>query len=98
MNEASVWFLYMIRAADNSLYTGITKDVSRRFREHCSTAEATSNKGAKALRGKQPLKLEFCYQVGNRSEALKIEHKVKRLSKNVKENLVSGAQSIDELP
>jgi predicted GIY-YIG superfamily endonuclease len=40
------WFLYLIRTADNRLYTGITTDVPRRFRQH------QAGKGAKALRGK----------------------------------------------
>ena len=40
------WFLYLIRTADNRLYTGITTDVSRRFCQH------QTGKGAKALRGK----------------------------------------------
>ena len=97
MSGAAVWHLYIIRAADNSLYTGITTDVSRRFNEHCATADTSNNKGAKALRGKRPLKLEFFCKVGNRSDALKIEYKVKKLSKKAKENLVLGPQSIDEL-
>jgi putative endonuclease len=40
------WFLYLVRTADNALYTGITTDVARRFLQH------QTGKGAKALRGK----------------------------------------------
>ncbi len=47
------WFVYLIRTADNRLYTGITKDVERRFTQH------QSGKGAKALRGKGELSLAF---------------------------------------
>jgi len=97
MSGTKVWYLYIIRAAGNSLYTGITTDVERRFSEHCATAKAISNKGAKALRGKHPLKLEFFCEVGNRSDALKIEYKVKKLSKTAKEKLILGEQSINEL-
>lgn len=43
------WFLYLIRTADNRLYTGITTDVPRRFRQH------QAGKGAKALREKERL-------------------------------------------
>ncbi|CUA53595.1 GIY-YIG nuclease superfamily protein [Escherichia coli] len=45
------WFLYLIRTADNKLYTGITTDVERRYQQH------QSGKGAKALRGKGELTL-----------------------------------------
>ena len=47
------WFLYLIRTADNKLYTGITTDVERRYQQH------QSGKGAKALRGKGELTLVF---------------------------------------
>ena len=40
------WYLYLIRTADNALYTGITTDVARRYQQH------QQGKGAKALRGK----------------------------------------------
>ena len=95
MSGASIWYLYIVRASDNSLYTGITTDVSRRFLEHTATAKCLSNKGAKALRGKHPLKLEFCCEVGTRSESLKLEYKVKSFSKREKEDLVSGVVTLD---
>ena len=95
MNGASVWYLYIVRASDSSLYTGITTDVTRRFLEHTATAKCLSNKGAKALRGKHPLKLEFCCEVGTRSESLKLEYKVKNFSKRAKEDLVSGVLTLD---
>ena len=47
------WYLYLIRTADNKLYTGITTDVERRYQQH------QSGKGAKALRGKGELTLAF---------------------------------------
>ena len=97
MKGASVWYLYIVRGSDNSLYTGITTDVSRRFLEHTATAKCLSNKGAKALRGKHPLKLEFCCEVGTRSESLKLEYKVKNFSKRAKEDLVSGVLTLDVL-
>ena len=50
------WFLYLIRTADNKLYTGITTDVERRYQQH------QSGKGAKALRGKGELTLAFSAQ------------------------------------
>ncbi|WP_244485832.1 GIY-YIG nuclease family protein [Escherichia coli] len=76
------WFLYLIRTADNKLYTGITTDVERRYQQH------QSGKGAKALRGKGELTLAFSAPVGDRSLALRAEYRVKQLTKRQKERLV----------
>lgn len=76
------WFLYMIRCRGGLLYTGITTDVSRRFGEHCD------GKGAKFLRGKGPLELVLSTEIGNRSEALKAEARIKRMRKAEKEALI----------
>lgn len=87
------WFLYMLRCADGSLYTGISTDVQRRLAEHGGEAGARggrSNKGAKALRGRSPLQLVLTIPLANKSEALKLEYRVKRLDKARKEMLVRG--------
>jgi putative endonuclease len=76
----------MIRCADNSLYTGITIDVDRRFSEH----QAQGKKSAKYLRGKGPLELVFTTPVGTKSEASRMEVRVKQCSKRVKERIVAG--------
>jgi putative endonuclease len=60
MQTMTPWFLYLIRTADNKLYTGITTDVERRYQQH------QSGKGAKALRGKGELTLAFSAPVGDR--------------------------------
>jgi putative endonuclease len=78
-----VWYLYIIRCRDNSLYTGITVDVGRRFIEH------EQGRGAKSLRGKGPLKPAFSAKLGTRSRALKLEYRIKRLPKAAKELIVS---------
>lgn len=85
MNDVmTLWSLYLIRSADNSLYTGITTDVARRFMQH------QSGKGAKALRGKGELTLAFSAPVGERSLALRMEYRIKQLTKRQKERLVAG--------
>jgi putative endonuclease len=76
------WYLYLIRTADNALYTGITTDVARRYQQH------QRGKGAKALRGKGELTLAFSAPVGDRSLALRAEYRVKKLTKRQKERLV----------
>jgi putative endonuclease len=77
------WSLYMVRCADDSLYTGITTDVARRFREHSEGGP----KSAKYLRGRGPLELVHLIHLGSHSDALKEERRVKRMSKLAKEKL-----------
>jgi len=85
------WFLYLIRTADNRLYTGITTDVARRFTQH------QCGKGAKALRGKGELELVFSAPVGERSLALRLEYRIKQLTRRQKERLVCGDGSFEAL-
>lgn len=89
----NTWFLYMIRCNDGSLYTGITTDVNRRFEEH----QAYDGKGSKYLRGKAPLQLVLKKKIGNRSLALKVETKLKKLTKSKKEMVVEGKIRIKEI-
>ena len=86
------WSLYMIRLANGSLYTGIAENVERRFEEH----RESGRKAAKALRGKGPLALVYRRAVGTRSEALKAEAAVKKLTKREKENIVRGIAPLPE--
>lgn len=82
------WTLYIIRTAQNTLYTGITTNIERRFLEH----QSSGPKAAKALKGKGPLILEFHHLVGTHSQALKLEYKIKKLSKPKKERLLAQPQ------
>ncbi|KNC12208.1 GIY-YIG nuclease superfamily protein [Klebsiella sp. RIT-PI-d] len=85
------WYLYLIRTQKNALYTGITTDVARRFVQH------QSGKGAKALRGKGDLTLAFVEEVGERSRALRLEYRIKQLTKRQKERLVAGEVCLKSL-
>lgn len=80
-----MWFFYVVRCADNSLYAGITTDVARRVKEH-----NTSSKGAKYTRSRRPVELEFEVNFDNKSEALKSEARFKKLRKADKELLIQG--------
>lgn len=82
------WFIYIIRAADNSLYTGVTTDVERRFQEHAC------GKGAKYLKGRAPIKLVFKQEIGLRGKALRIEHWIKQQAKEVKEQIVKAQRPL----
>ncbi|EAW4072024.1 GIY-YIG nuclease family protein [Salmonella enterica] len=91
MATMTPWYLYLIRTADNALHTGITTDVARRYRQH------QTGKGAKALRGKGELTLAFAAQVGDRSLALRIEYRIKQLTKRQKERLVTEQEAFESL-
>jgi len=83
----------MIRTRNGALYTGITRDVKRRFAEHSDGGR----KSAKYLKGRGPLKLVFQQKIGTRSEALKAEAAIKNLSKPEKEEMVGkGLQLIQK--
>jgi putative endonuclease len=84
------WFLYIIRCKNNSLYTGITTDIKRRFKEH------QEGKGSKYLRGKSPLKLVFKKRIGKKGQALRIESAIKRLPKEKKEMILKRKIKINE--
>ncbi len=89
--EPAGWSLYLVRCADGSLYTGISTDVERRIGEHGGP------RGAKRLRGKGPLRLVFQQAVGDRSEALRLEYQVKKLSRPDKERLLRGNIPLQQL-
>lgn len=78
------WWVYLIRAKNNSLYCGITTDLKRRLSMH------KNGTGAKALRGKGPLEMVWWEKADSKSDALKREIAIKRKTKSKKEALVSA--------
>ena len=83
--------LYILRCADNTLYTGIASDLERRLREH------RGQRGAKYLRGRGPFELVFSCAVGSRQRAQRLEYRVKQLRRYDKERLLDGSLSIEAL-
>jgi putative endonuclease len=81
MNQMN-WCVYIILCSDNSLYTGITTDMPRRFRQHASGC------GAKYFRGRQPIRVVFQETCLTRSSAGKREAQIKLMDRSVKERLV----------
>ncbi len=85
MSEAdSSWSVYIVRCADDSLYTGIAKDVEKRLIAH------HAGKGAKYTKTRLPLELEYTETGYSRSTALKREHVIKALSRAEKLALIGG--------
>ena len=85
--------MYLIKTAHRKIYTGISTDVKRRFQEH----QDGGRLAAKFLRGKGPLSLEFFTKVGDRSEASRLEYRIKNLTRTEKEKIISGELSIPDL-
>lgn len=77
------WHVYLIECEDGSIYTGIAVDVAKRYAAHCA------GKGAKYTRSRKPHKLLASFAVANRSEALKCEIAIKRLSATAKRQLTT---------
>lgn len=87
-----VWHVYMLRTAAGHLYTGISTEPARRLQQH-----EQGRGGARSLRGKGPLQLVWQCAAGDRAAASRIEYRIKRCSKPVKEALVSGAVRLEQL-
>ena len=76
------WFVYVVRCSDDTLYTGIARDVAARIAQH------DAGKGARYTRGRGPLALLAKMRCDGQGEALRIEARVKGLSKTEKLALV----------
>ncbi|WP_300328655.1 GIY-YIG nuclease family protein [Fusobacterium sp.] len=84
------WFVYILRCSDGSLYTGITNNLEKRYNDHLN------KKGAKYTKSHLVIKLEIFFEVKNKSEASKLEYKIKKLDKKSKENLIKFKKFLDE--
>ena len=77
-----MYFVYILLCADNTLYTGITKDLKRRFQEH------QEGIGSKYTRARKAVKIVYSKKCRNKSFALKHEAKIKRLTRDEKNKLI----------
>lgn len=79
-----MYYVYILKCSDESLYTGIARDALKRLQEH-----NYSLKGAKYTRSRRPVSLVYFAPFLSRSEALKEEYRIKSLSKKDKLKLIS---------
>ena len=87
-----MYYTYMIRCEDNSIYTGMTNDLEKRLKEH----KSKSKNGAKYTKSHNAIKIEAAWKSKDKSLACKLEYQIKNLTKNQKENLIKGEKlSID---
>lgn len=80
--SAEQWFVYMVRCADGSLYTGIAKDVNRRCQQH------NAGTASRYTRSRLPVKLVYQESLASRSLALKREAAIKVLTRREKLALI----------
>ena len=85
----SKWKVYLLRCSDNSLYTGITRDLNRRLDEHNHNDRLASA----YTRARRPLKLVYQEPCIDRSNATKREAAIRKMTKAEKENLIKKAET-----
>lgn len=86
-----MYFTYLLKCADGSLYCGITTDLKRRFKEH------QNGKGGNYTRSHGAVKMVYIEKCKDRSTALKREAEIKHLSRAQKINLIQGSTLYNHL-
>ena len=89
--QADGWWVYLVRCSDQTLYSGVTVDLTRRVRQH--NGELVG--GARYTRGRRPVELVWHKSVTSRSEAQKLEAQTRHLSRRDKQRLIAGAIDVD---
>ena len=82
MKKHRWYYVYIVECVYGTYYTGSTHDVEQRLQLH------NTGRGAKYLRGKGPVKLVYCRRYRSRSNALRAESAVKKLTRTQKETLI----------
>lgn len=86
-------YLYIIRCEDNSLYTGITKDLHQRMDAHYNARK----QGAKYTKSRKPKEISMVWEVNTWQNACRLEYFVKTLNKAQKEKLLQKPESLFSL-
>lgn len=87
-NESNMnWQVYIILCSDNSLYTGITTDLPRRFGQHAT------GRGARYFRGRRPVQVVYQESGHTRSTAGRREVEIKTLARSEKQFLISSGMN-----
>jgi predicted GIY-YIG superfamily endonuclease len=83
-----LWHVYIVRCADDSLYTGVAKNLDTRIAQH------NAGGGAKYTRSRLPVELVYTESAPDRSAAQKREAQIKRLPAGGKRNLIASSRSL----
>jgi len=86
-----IWIVYLLECGDKTLYCGITNNIENRLKQHMGELPG----GAKYTRSRKPLKVVYQEEVNSRSEALKRELIIKKMSRRTKLNLVTNYKKIN---
>lgn len=86
-NNNKMYYVYMLRCEDDSIYTGFTTDVKRRFHEHIEKNKPYG----KYTRTHPPVKIEAVWRCYDRSKACSLEYHIKRLTKIQKERIINSS-------
>ena len=78
-----MYYTYIVRCSDNTLYTGYTTDIDKRIRAH------NEGKGAKYTRSRRPVEIVYLEEFDTKEEAMSREWHIKRLTREEKERLIS---------
>lgn len=81
-------YVYIIKCKDNSLYTGWTNNLEKRFKDH------SDGKGAKYTKGRGPLELVYFETFEDKREAMKREYEIKHFSRDKKLELISSKKAV----
>ena len=90
-----IYWVYLARCGNNTIYTGATTDLIRRVREH--NRGSSSGKGAKYTASHLPVSLAQAWEVGIWSDALRLEHAIKKSRRLGKEQLIKQPEGIYQL-
>ena len=86
---ASAWFIYILRCADGSFYTGITTDIARRVAEH----NASDRLGARYTRSRRPVSLAYAEAADSRASATRREAAIRKLGRAGKTALCAAGKA-----
>lgn len=81
-----MYYTYMLRCSDNSIYTGMTNNLEKRIEQHLLKGK----NGAKYTKSHNVIKVEAAWKSKEKSLACKLEYQIKNLTKQQKENLING--------
>ena len=89
------YWVYLARCGNNTIYTGATTNLIRRIREH--NRGSSKGNGAKYTAAHRPVSLVQAWEVGTWSDALRLEHVVKKCTRAAKEHLIKEPELIAKL-
>ena len=93
MKESSCYWIYILECENGSYYTGYTKDLAKRYKEHTNGPS-----GAKYTRGFKPVKIAQCWKLyDTKGTAMKIEYFIKSGKRKIKDIIVSNPDMLKKI-